>query len=89
MTNELSGDRVIDVRGLGCGSVLVRLAALRRSLTHDASFLIWTDDVGADEELPAWCRMTGQHFGGRVDKVDEAWQFRLTLSPPTTTQSIH
>ncbi len=83
MTNA----EVIDLRGLGCGSVLVQLAVLTRTLDTDRTIWLWTDDLGADEELPAWCRMTAQRFDGRVDKVDGAWRYQLTLSPPVSHRS--
>ncbi len=72
---------VMDVRGLGCGSVLVRLAQKRKVISESTTILLWTDDAGADEELPAWCRMTLQQFGGRLDKVDDVWRYELTLTP--------
>ena len=79
---------VLDVRGLGCGSVLVRLAALRRTLAASTKVAVWTDDAGAPEELPAWCRMTGQtYIGLRPSGQDVgAEQYVLILSPmqPTT-----
>jgi tRNA 2-thiouridine synthesizing protein A len=85
----MSSNDIVDLRGKGCGSVLVELAALRRTLIADRTIRLWTDDLGADEELPAWCRMTGQHFGGRVDRVDEAWRYQLTLSPYPTVPTTH
>lgn len=78
---------VLDVRGLGCGSVLVRLAAFRRTVTTTTTVIVWTDDIGAPEELPAWCRLTGQTYVGPADPVDgvepagRAEQFVLILSP--------
>lgn len=72
---------IIDVRGLGCGSVLVSLATRRRSIDTATPIVVWTDDAGAPEELPAWCRMTKQTFTGRVDDVDGAARYRLTLEP--------
>lgn len=72
---------IVDVRGLGCGSVLIELAARRRSISGPVVVLVWTDDAGAPEELPAWCRMTKQTFTGSVGDVDGAARYRLTLEP--------
>jgi TusA-related sulfurtransferase len=77
---------VIDVRGLGCGSVLVRLMATVKQLDAELDVLVWTDDLGADEELPAWCRMTGQQFNGRAESVDGVPRFSLRLFPVASTQ---
>ena len=78
---------VFDVRGLGCGSVLVRLAALRRTLAVSTKVAVWTDDAGAPEELPAWCRMTGQTYVGPSgsEQHGAAEQYVLILSPTQPT----
>jgi TusA-related sulfurtransferase len=72
---------LLDVRGMGCGSVLVRLAQRRREIRKPATILLWTDDGGADEELPSWCRMTNQSFGGKTGFVEGIPQFVLHLTP--------
>jgi tRNA 2-thiouridine synthesizing protein A len=57
---------LVDVRGAGCASVLIRLARLAKADSTPRNLTVWTDDEGAPEELPAWCRMTGHHFLGPV-----------------------
>jgi TusA-related sulfurtransferase len=74
----------LDVRGLGCGSVLVRLAQVLRDITRPTTILLWTDDGGADEELPSWCRMTKQEFGGKLDTIDGAPRYAIHLTPKPT-----
>jgi TusA-related sulfurtransferase len=72
---------VLDVRGLGCGSVLVRLAQYCRQLTEPEIVLIWTDDAGADDELPSWCRMTNNEFFELHETADESPRYKLRLHP--------
>ena len=84
---DLVEPMVLDVRGLGCGSVLVRLAALRRTLAVSTTVAVWTDDAGAPEELPAWCRMTGQTYIGPCGSGQDVGtkQYVLILSPMQLT----
>lgn len=71
---------LLDVRGSGCSEVLIRLAALaRRTQSVDRPVLVWTDDLGAPSELPAWCRMTGHHYRGPIPGRPD--HFALTLHP--------
>ncbi len=71
----------LDVRGFGCGSVLVRLAQVLHEITRPTTIVLWTDDGGADEELPSWCRMTKQEFGGKLDIIDGAARYAIHLPP--------
>jgi tRNA 2-thiouridine synthesizing protein A len=70
---------VLDLSGVGCASVLIRLAATARDTTTPTPVTLITDDRGAPEELPAWCRMTGHLFlGNMVGKPDH---YELVLHP--------
>jgi tRNA 2-thiouridine synthesizing protein A len=78
----VNGQTVLDLRGVGCASVLIELAAEARSdATADRSVVVWTDDRGAPTELPAWCRMTGHRYVGPTDQPD---QYQLILHPKET-----
>ena len=57
-------DEELDVRGLGCASVLIELAVLARTRTKPWVVDVLTDDLGAPSELPSWCRLTGNMFVG-------------------------
>ena len=72
-------ERIIDLRGAGCATVLIELARIARTdSTPNRSVIIWTDDRGAPTELPAWCRMTGHCYDGPTPTPD---QYRLILHP--------
>jgi tRNA 2-thiouridine synthesizing protein A len=72
---------VLDLRGVGCASVLIELAAQARTDSTTRTVLVLTDDRGAPTELPAWCRMTGHHYVGPTNQPD---QYQLTLHPKET-----
>jgi tRNA 2-thiouridine synthesizing protein A len=73
---------VFDLRGAGCASVLMELAAQARSdVTPDRVVVVWSDDRGAPTELPAWCRMTGHYYVGPTEQPD---QYQLILHPKET-----
>ena len=73
------GVEVLDLRGTGCADVLIRLAAIARRGASMRDVLVRTDDAGAPEELPAWCRMTGHRFHALV--ADTTDTYHLTLHP--------
>ncbi len=70
---------LIDVRGQGCASVLIRLASHGRTVTGPTEVIVWTDDLGAPEELPAWCRLTGNRYVGLLPGTND--KHRVTISP--------
>jgi tRNA 2-thiouridine synthesizing protein A len=74
-------DRELDVRGLGCASVLIELARLWRSQSSPAVVVVHTDDAGAPQELPSWCRMTGNTFVGLIAANGSSSRYQLILQP--------
>ncbi len=59
MDNQPDYHLLVDGGSLGCGELLVLLHIKMRVLQPGEVMLILTDDPGAHEDLPAWCRMTG------------------------------
>ena len=83
MANPDPPEEHLDVRGLGCASVLIELARLQRTHAKPLAVIVDTDDAGAPEELPAWCRLTGNTFVGRVSPSESAsTHYRLVLEAP-------
>ena len=60
---------VLDVRGLRCVQVLLRLRRQIESLAPDATVYVVTDDPAAPLDLPAWCHLTGHRYLGPVESV--------------------
>ncbi len=58
----------IDVAGewdageMGCGEVIILLRARMRQLAPGAVFKLTARDLGAPEDIPAWCRLTGRRL---------------------------
>ena len=58
--------QVLDVRGLLCVQVLLRLRRRIEALAPPATVHVVTDDPVAPLDLPAWCHLTGHHYLGPV-----------------------
>ncbi len=48
-----------DAGELGCGELLIELAGRMRNLAPGQVFELRALDPGAEDDLPAWCRLTG------------------------------
>lgn len=55
---------VLDVRGLLCVQVLLRLRPVVEALPPGAIVRVVTDDPAAALDLPAWCHLTGHDYLG-------------------------
>ncbi len=51
-----------DAGFMGCGEVIIRLRLRLRKLNPGEVFKLTSQDMGAPEDLPAWCRMTGRRL---------------------------
>jgi TusA-related sulfurtransferase len=81
MDELVAVDERLDVRGLGCANVLIELARLTRERTRPWAVLVHTDDGGAPQELPSWCRMTGNTFVGLRSVDGSSSQYLIVLEP--------
>lgn len=52
-------DETLDACGLSCPEPILRLAARMKELPPGMTLKILADDPGAKEDIPAWCRRTG------------------------------
>lgn len=52
-------DEVLDGGPSGCGELLMLLHSRLRHLPASHVIEVITYDLGAKEDLPAWCRLTG------------------------------
>ena len=52
-------DREWDAGDMGCGDLLVELRRRLAALGPGRTIKIIARDLGAVEDLPAWCRLTG------------------------------
>ena len=47
---------------MGCGEVIILLRRRMQALQPGEVLLLTSQDLGAPEDLPAWCRMTGRRL---------------------------
>jgi tRNA 2-thiouridine synthesizing protein A len=66
--NLAEGSTVIPVAAewnaghMGCGEVLILMRRKMQDLNPGDVFMLTSYDLGAPEDLPAWCRMTGRRL---------------------------
>ena len=58
MSEPPHADSEWDAGDLGCGEVLVMLRSRMRGIAPGQVLRLTVRDLGAPEEMPAWCRMT-------------------------------
>lgn len=51
-----------DAGYMGCGEVIILLRKKMQKLQPGEIFKLISYDLGAHEDLPAWCRMTGRRL---------------------------
>ena len=51
-----------DAGHMGCGEVIILLRKRMRNLHPGDVLKLTSHDLGAPEDLPAWCRMTGRRL---------------------------
>ena len=51
-----------DAGDMGCGEVIILLSMRMQKLGPGAVFKLTARDLGAPEDIPAWCRLTGRRL---------------------------
>lgn len=59
MDEDIYRDTEWDAGSIGCGEFVLLLGARMKTLPLGTSFKLIAQDPGAVEDIPAWCRMTG------------------------------
>ena len=59
MMAEGHADRLLDVGQSGCGTLILLIFEEMKTLTPGQILKVMGYDPGAREDIPAWCRMTG------------------------------
>ncbi len=57
-------DATLDAKGLMCPMPIVQLARKTKELKSGQVLELLADDVGAKEDVPAWCSRTGHALVG-------------------------
>ena len=51
-----------DAGDMGCGEVIILLRMRMQKIGPGAVFKLTARDLGAPEDIPAWCRLTGRRL---------------------------
>ena len=65
---NLQKDATLDARGLMCPMPIVQLAKKAKELKSGQVLELLADDVGAKEDVPAWCSRTGHQLVGTEEE---------------------
>jgi len=60
----MKADTELDVVGQLCPMPIVKLAKHIRTMNSGQTVEIKADDIGAREDIPAWCNRTGNKYLG-------------------------
>lgn len=60
----MKADQSLDCTGLYCPMPIIKTASAVEKLNQGEVLEIVADDKGIKEDLPAWCRSTGNEFLG-------------------------
>jgi TusA-related sulfurtransferase len=60
--NNMIADHSFDLAELGCGDLAIALMKAMKSIAAGETIEIIARDQGAANDIPAWCRMTGNEF---------------------------
>lgn len=66
--SSLQKDATLDARGLMCPMPIVHLAKKVKELKSGQVLELLADDVGAKEDVPAWCSRTGHQMVGTEEE---------------------
>ncbi len=58
----------LDAKGLMCPMPIVKLAKKMKEMPVGAVLELIADDVGSKEDVPAWCKRTGNELVGQKDE---------------------
>lgn len=58
MTTRVS-DRILDAGPLGCGDLILLIFQTMKALVPGETLRVLAHDDGAEADIPAWCRSTG------------------------------
>jgi tRNA 2-thiouridine synthesizing protein A len=65
---RLQKDATLDARGLMCPMPIVQLAKKVKEMKSGQVLELLADDVGAKEDVPAWCARTGNGLVGTEEE---------------------
>jgi tRNA 2-thiouridine synthesizing protein A len=73
---DMDKDVTLDCLGLSCPMPIVKLAQKMKDVGSGQVLELLADDVGAKEDVPAWCRRTENELLG-VEEENETFKFYI------------
>lgn len=67
-TVDLQKDATLDAKGLMCPMPIVQLAKKVKEMKSGQILELVADDIGAKEDVPAWCSRTGNQLVGTEEE---------------------
>lgn len=67
----MKADQSLDCIGLYCPMPIVKTAEKIKELKQGEVLEVVSDDIGIKEDMPAWCRATGNEFLGIEEEAGE------------------
>jgi len=73
---EFMDKEILDARGLMCPMPIVKLAKKIKEMKVGEVLELIADDIGSKEDVPAWCKRTGNEL---VESKEENGVFRYFI----------
>lgn len=67
----MQADKTLDCLGLYCPMPIVKTSLMIEELADGEVLEVLSDDVGIKEDMPAWCKTTGNEFLGFEEQDGE------------------
>jgi TusA-related sulfurtransferase len=68
---EIKPDEILDCVGLSCPMPILKTSVKMREMKQGQVLEIQSDDEGIENDMPAWCSMTGNEYIGQIKEGDE------------------
>lgn len=68
---ELKPDEILDCVGLSCPMPIFKASGKIKEMQQGQVLEILSDDEGIENDMPAWCLMTGNEYIGQIKEGDE------------------
>jgi len=71
----MKADVTLDAIGIFCPMPIVKTAKALKEMTSGQVLEVVADDAGIKQDMPEWCRSTGNEFLGLEERDDEYHMF--------------
>jgi TusA-related sulfurtransferase len=68
VSDNITPSKTVDARGMACPGPLLEVRKAIGTIAVGETVEIRTGDSGSREDIPAWCRKTGQEYAGYVER---------------------